>query len=54
MSSKFEPAMWSRDTGHIGIHGVVDLCMVTKTTLSRADGSPYFLIHDAPLISNTA
>ena len=24
MSSKLEPAMWSRDTGHIGIYGGVD------------------------------
>ena len=29
MSSKVEPAMWSRDTGHIGTHGGVDGHVVT-------------------------
>ena len=24
MSSQLEPVIWLRDTGHIGIHGVVD------------------------------
>ena len=28
MSSKLEPAIWSRDTGHIGIHGGVDVWTV--------------------------
>ena len=26
-SSKLEPAIWSRDTGHIVIHGGVDVCL---------------------------
>ena len=48
MSSKLEPAIWSHDTGHIGIHGGVDVhCTVTKTKFSRNDGSPYFLTHSA-------
>ena len=25
MSSKLEPVMWLRDTGHIGIHGEADV-----------------------------
>ena len=28
MSSKLEPRIWSCDTGHIGIHGGVDVSMV--------------------------
>ena len=48
VSSKLEPVIWSRDTGHIGIHGLVDVRSygrtVTKTKLS--DGLPYFLVRD--------
>ena len=28
MSSKLEPRIWSRDTGHFGIHGGVDVHLV--------------------------
>ena len=35
---------------HIGIHGGVDVRAVTKTTLSRTDGLPYFLTHGAPRV----
>ena len=31
MSSKLEPAIWSRDTGHIVIHGRVDVCTVIQS-----------------------
>ena len=46
MSSKLEPAIWSRDIGHIhiGIHWRT----VTETTISRTDGLPYFLTSGAP------
>ena len=30
MSSKLKPAIWSCDTGHIGIHGRVDIHMVVQ------------------------
>ena len=47
MSSKLEPVIWSRDTGHIGIHGGWTYGhTVTKTKLS--DGLPYFLNYGAP------
>ena len=53
-SSKVEPAIWSRDTGHIWhtwrrgrtdgrSHGDA----VAKTTISRIDGLAYFLNHGA-------
>ena len=49
MSSKVEPSIWPRVTGHIGIHGRVDV-------RSHADQSqifshrwvPYFLTHGVP------
>ena len=52
MSSKFESAIWSRDTGYLGMHGGVDVpygCTVTKTKFSRIDGLPYFLTYGTPL-----
>ena len=53
MSSKLEPVIWSRDTGHIGIHGGVDVGRtVTKTKLS--DGLPYFLNYGAPRARSSA
>ena len=48
MSSKLEPVIWSRDTGHIGILGGVDGRMVTKAYNFLADGLPYFLTHGGP------
>ena len=56
MSSKLEPVIWLRDTGHIGIHGGVDGRTVvrsygrtvTKTKFSRIDGLPYFHNYGAP------
>ena len=63
MSSKLEPVIWLRDTGHIGIHGGVDgrtvvqsygrtvvSRTVTKTKFSRIDGLSYFLNYDAPRV----
>lgn len=55
-SSKFEPTIWSHDTGHIGIHGGVDLCtggqsyddVIAKTKISHINGLPYFLNNGAP------
>ena len=56
MSSKFEPVIWLRDTGHISIHGGVDertvVRTVNKTKFSRIDGLPYFLNYGAPLLFN--
>ena len=31
MSPKLEPEIWSRDTGHIGIHGGVDVRTVVRS-----------------------
>ena len=42
MSFKLEPVIWSRDTGHIDIHGGV-----TKTKFSHIDELPYFLNYGA-------
>ena len=33
MSSKLEPIIWSRDTGHIGLHGEVDGRTVAKSQI---------------------
>ena len=45
MSSKIEPMIWLRDTGHINIHGGADgrTCVRNKTKFSHIDGLPYFL-----------
>ena len=56
MSSKLEPVIWSCDTGHIGIHGWVDVRtdlrtvtdVIAKTKISRIDELPYFLNYGAP------
>ena len=50
MSSELEPALWSRDTGHIGIHGGKYGRTVTKTKFSRTDKIPYFLTCGAPRV----
>ena len=55
-SSKLEPAIWSRDTGQIVIHGGVDVCLdgrshddvIANTEISPIDGLPYFLNQGAP------
>ena len=47
MSSKFEPAIWSYDTGYIGIYWRgrhTYGCTVTKTRFSRTDGCHIFFI----------
>ena len=43
MRSKLEPTIWSRDTGHIGLHGEVD----GRTVAKSQTGLPYFLTHGA-------
>ena len=43
MSSKLEPVIRSRDTGHIGKHGGVDGRTLPNDEISRTDGLPYFL-----------
>ena len=49
MSSKLEPAIWSRDTGNITWRGGRTYsCTVTKTKFSRTKGLTYFLTHGAP------
>ena len=40
--------IWSRGTGHNGIHGGVEVCTVIKTKFSCTDGLSYFLTHGAP------
>ena len=58
MSSKLEPAIWLRDTGHIGIHGGADgrtyvrtfMTHGYKTKFSHIDGLPYFLSYGAPRV----
>ena len=55
MSSKLEFAIWSRNTGHTGIHGGVDVRtdvrsdddLIAKPKISGIDGLPYFLNHGA-------
>ena len=53
MSSKLEPVIWLRDTGHIGIHGGADgrtyVCTDVHDAMAiRPNGLPYFLRYGAP------
>ena len=51
MCCKFKPPIWSRDNGHIGMHGGADLRtdrrsrddVIAKTHIFRIDVLPYFL-----------
>ena len=43
ISSKLEPTIWSRDTGHTWRVGRTYGHTVTKTKFSRTDGLPHFL-----------
>ena len=46
MSSKLEPVIWLRDTGHIGIHGGVDGLTYVRTDGRTIDDAkiPQFLV----------
>ena len=57
MRPKLEPAIWSLDTGHIGMYGRVDVHKVAwlgghtadrKTKFSHTDGLPYFHTSGVP------
>ena len=64
MSSKLEPVIWLRDTGHIGIHGGADGqtyvrtyvrmdvhdAMAIKPNFLTSMGLPYFLSYGAPRV----
>ena len=62
MSSKLEPVIWLRDTGHIGIHEGADgrtyvrtfMTSWLKTKFSHIDGLPYFLSYGAPRARSSA
>ena len=45
MSSKLEPIIWSRDTGHIGLHGEVDGRTVAKSQIVYHNFCPWRFAH---------
>ena len=53
MSSKLDPVIWLRDTGHIGIHGGAEVrtdvldAMAMKQSFLASMGLPYFLNNSA-------